>query len=110
MAINLRHSLVWASAGVLGVAALDACGSAEASPDAAASRVVRAAPVRVAAASIGEISVTTAYVATVQAQNLINEVPLATRRIEQISVDIGSEVAKGQVIANLSHGILDAQL
>jgi multidrug efflux pump subunit AcrA (membrane-fusion protein) len=54
--------------------------------------------------------VTTAYVATVQAQNLINEVPLATRRIEQISVDIGSEVAKGQVIANLSHGILDAQL
>ena len=92
------------------MAALDACGSAEASPKAAASRAVRAAPVRVAAASIAKISVTTAYVATVQAQNLINVVPLATRRIEQISVDIGSEVAKGQVIANLSHGILDAQL
>lgn len=110
MAINLRLSLVWAFAGVLGVAALAACGSAEASPDAAASRAVRAAPVRVAAASIGEISVTTAYVATVQAQDLINVVPLATGRTEQISVDIGSEVAKGQVIANLSHGILDAQL
>ena len=64
----------------------------------------------VVALAAGEISVTTAYVATVQAQNLINVVPLATRRIEQISVDIAPEVAKGQVIANLSHGILDAQL
>ena len=53
---------------------------------------------------------TTAYVATVQAQDLINVVPLATGRIEQISVVIGSQVAKGQIIANLSHGILDAPL
>ena len=94
---------------MLGVPALAACGSAATSPDAAASRAVRAAPVRVAAASIGEISVTAAYVATVQAQDLINVVPLATGRIEQISVDIRSEIAIGQVIANSSHGILDAQ-
>ena len=110
MTTDLKHSVIWVLAGVLGVATLAACGSAEASPEEAPSAAVRAAPVRVAAATVGEISVTTTYVATVQAQDLINVVPLATGRIEQLSVDIGSEVAKGQVIANLSHGILDAQL
>ena len=53
---------------------------------------------------------TTSYAAIVEPVNQVGVVPLATGRIDKLTVDVGSEVRKGQVIAALSHGTLDAQL
>jgi RND family efflux transporter MFP subunit len=89
---------------------LAACGSPQNPPPAAAVRGPRAITVRVAPAIIGNISVSTAYAAIVEAKDQVNVVPLATGRLEKLNVDVGSEVQRGQVIAELSHGILDAQL
>jgi RND family efflux transporter MFP subunit len=46
----------------------------------------------------------------VEAEDLVNVVPLRTGRVERLTVDVGSEVQKGQVIAELSGGSLGAQL
>ncbi len=45
-----------------------------------------------------------------EAEDLVNVVPLGSGRVERLTVDVGSEVRKGQVIAELSHGTLDARL
>jgi multidrug efflux pump subunit AcrA (membrane-fusion protein) len=50
------------------------------------------------------------YAATVSAKDQVNLVSLVTGRLEKLRVDVGSQVQKGQVIAELSHGTLDAQL
>ena len=66
--------------------------------------------VDVVPAKAGNISVMTSYAAIVEATDLVDVVPLATGRVEKLAVSVGSEVKQGQVIAELSHGALDAQL
>lgn len=94
----------------LGAGLLAACGPSSDPPAPAPARASRAATVRVAAATTGTIRVSTPYVAVVAAKDQVNLVPLVTGRLERLDADIGSEVQKGQVIAELSHGTLDAQL
>lgn len=94
----------------LGGGLLAACGSPQNPTPAAAVRAPWAITVRVAPAIIGNISVSTAYAAIVEAKEQVNVVPLVTGRVDKLNVDTGSEVQRGQVIAELSHGTLDAQL
>jgi multidrug efflux pump subunit AcrA (membrane-fusion protein) len=49
-------------------------------------------------------------VARVEARDQVDVMPLGTGRIQQLKVDVGSEVQEDQVIAVLSHGTLDAEL
>ena len=78
MSTKRQYSVVLVLVGALGMAVLAACGSAQNAPEAAPSAAARAVPVRVAAATMGEISLTTTYVAIVEARDLINVVPLVT--------------------------------
>lgn len=66
--------------------------------------------VSVAPAAAGSISASSVYVARVEARNQVDLVPLATGRIQQLNVDVGSEVREGQLIAELGHETLDAEL
>jgi multidrug efflux pump subunit AcrA (membrane-fusion protein) len=69
-----------------------------------------AVSVRVAPAVLGNITASSVYVARVEARNQVDVMPLGTGRIQQLKVDVGSEVQEGQVIAVVSHGTLDAEL
>jgi len=89
---------------------LAACGSPQVPDIAASPGEPQALVVDVAPAEVGNISVTTSYAAIVEAKDQVDVVPLAIGRVEKLTVDVGSEVQKGQVIAELSHGTLDAQL
>ncbi len=89
---------------------LTACGSKQSSSSAAAANVSRAIPVNAATATVGSISLKTTYSATVASAEVVNLSPLATGRIERLFVDIGSQVKKGQVIAELGRGTLEIQL
>jgi RND family efflux transporter MFP subunit len=89
---------------------LAACGSQQPPAASASSNKARAITVRAAPAFSGSISVTTTFSAIVEAEDLVDVVPLGTGRVEGLTVDVGSEVQKGQVIAELSGGSLEAQL
>ena len=93
-----------------GVVLLAACGTSGSPSEATSSLPPGTSAVGVAPATLGSISETTAYAAIVEAKDQVDVVPLATGRIERLTVDIGSEVREGQVIAQLSHGTYDAQL
>jgi RND family efflux transporter MFP subunit len=54
--------------------------------------------------------VSTVHAAIVEAKDQVNLVPLVTGRVEKLNVDIGTEVRQGQIIAELGHGTLEAQL
>lgn len=69
-----------------------------------------AVPVKVATAVIGDIGSRTIYVANVEAKDQVDLAPISTGLIEKLNVDIGDEVQEGQVLAELGHGTLDAQL
>ena len=103
-----RIALVLVAA--LGTGLLVACGSQQLPAASAASSAARAITVRAALAFSGSISVTTNYSAIVEAEDLVNVVPLGSGRVETLTVDVGSEVQEGQVIAELSVGSLAAQL
>ncbi len=89
---------------------LVACGSPQAPASLASSGDPRPVAVNVAPAKVGNIKVTTSYAAIVEATDLVEVVPLATGRVEKLAVNVGDEVKQGQLIAELSHGVLDAQL
>jgi len=89
---------------------LAACGSPQGPAAAASPGEPQAVAVNVAPAKVGNISVTTSYAAIVEAKDQVDVVPLAIGRVEKLTVDVGFEVQEGQVIAELSHGTLDAQL
>ena len=89
---------------------LAACGSQQPPAASASSNKARAITVRAAPAFSGSISVTTTFSAIVEAEDLVDVVPLGTGRVEGLTVDVGSEVQKSQVIAELSGGSLEAQL
>lgn len=86
------------------------CGTFSNSAAASSVRAPQAVPVRVVAASQGDLVVGADYAATVSARDQVNLVSLVTGRLEELRVDVSSPVKKGQVIAELSHGTLDAQL
>ena len=94
----------------LGAMFVAACGRPQVPPAAASSSKHREVAVNVAPATVGSIRVTASYAALVEPVDQVDVVSLATGRVEKLTVDIGSEVKKGQVIAELSHGALDAQL
>ncbi len=86
------------------------CGGANNSAAASSVRALPAVAVRAAPATQGALTVGVDYAATVSAKDQVNLVSLVTGRLEKLTVDVGSPVQKGQVIAELSHGTLDAQL
>ena len=94
----------------LGAALLAACGLQQAPLGAASPGQTGAEAVNVAPAPAGNINATTSYAAIVEATNLVDVVPQAKGWVEKLNVDTGSEIKQGQVIAELSHGTLDAQL
>ncbi|MBI3743345.1 MAG: efflux RND transporter periplasmic adaptor subunit [Chloroflexi bacterium] len=99
------------AAGVLALAA--ACGSSQpatTTTPAAPSGALKAVPVNVSPATIGTISLTTTFPATVDFAQQVNLSPLTAGRIEKVYVDLGAQVKQGQLIAELSHGTLDTQL
>jgi HlyD family secretion protein len=97
-------------AGLLSAMFLAACGP-PAPPTVLESMVeVRPIPVMVAAAATGSISIGSSYAATVAAYSSVDVVPLPTGRVEKVLVDVGNEVKKGQVVAELNRGALDAEL
>ena len=89
---------------------LAACGSPQAPASVTLLGEHQPVTVDVVPAKAGNISVMTSYAAIVEATDLVDVVPLATGRVEKLAVSVGSGVKQGQVIAELSHGALDAQL
>lgn len=110
IALDWKRGVVAIFLAGIGAALLTACGSPQAVPAAASSGQPRIVAVNVVPAATGSISVTKSYAAIVEARAQVDLVPLATGRLETLTVDIGSEVKKGEVIAELSHSTLDAQL
>ena len=94
----------------LGAALLAACGPQQAPTGPASPGQPGAVAVNVAPATVGSNSETKSYAAIVEPTNQVDVVPQAGGWVEKLNVDIGSEIEKGQVIAELSHGTLDAQL
>lgn len=93
----------------VGLAAFIACGSTQPISPGSSSRVPVAVTVGVAPATSGSISVRTTYAAVAEARNQVDMMPVSSGRTEALTVDVGSVVTGGQVLARLSHGTLDAQ-
>ena len=110
MELDWKQRITLILVAALGTALLTACGSEQLPAASAASNSARAITVRAAPAFLGSISVTTNYSAIVEAEDLVDVVPLGSGRVERLTVDVGSEVQAGQVIAELSGGSLPAQL
>ena len=70
------------------------------------------APISVGTAAIVRdiLSPTLSYSGNVQAQASVNLVPKITGRLEKLNADVGDEVKAGDVIAELDHDQLDAQV
>ena len=105
--MGLHRPLLLIVLAAFGVGLLASCATAQGGPPAAGPRAVAVGTVR---ASTGGIAVSTAYAGNVQSKEQVNVVPLSTGRIDKIYVDIGAEVKKGDLVAELSHDVLDAQL
>ena len=69
-----------------------------------------AIPITVAVVAQGTIAATLVYSGNVQARAQVNVVPRITGRIERLTVDIGDQVAQGDIIAELDRGALDSQV
>ena len=92
-----------------GMIMLVACGASP-PPTVSPSGLPEPVVVGVAPVAMGNISVATAYAAIVEEKDSVDLVTLGTGRLEKLNADVGSQVLKGQIIAELSHGTLDAQL
>ncbi len=110
MDLEWKQRIILALVAAFGTGLLFGCGSQQLPAASAAASGARAITVRAAPAISGSISLTTTYSAIAEAEDLVNVVPLRSGRIERLTVDVGSEVRKGQVIAELSGGSLEAQL
>ena len=71
----------------------------------------------VAAISVGTslilrdiLSPTLSYSGNVQARSSVNLVPKISARLEKLNADIGDDVSSGEVVAELDHAQLDAQV
>lgn len=105
--LGWKWGIIWVLMVSVGVGQLAACAPAQ-SPSAAASS--QANTFRTEPATLGGISVIKAYATIVEAKHKVDIVPTGAGRIEKLTVSVGSEVKKGQIMAELSHGTLDAQL
>ena len=105
-----KRAVVSVLLATLGAALLAACGPQQLPPRAASSGQPGDVAVSIPPATAGSISETASYAAIVEATNLVDVVPQGKGWVEKLNVDPGSEVKQGQVIAELSHGTLDAQL
>lgn len=90
--------------------AVTACAPGSNPTTATTPQAARIVSVRGASASVGTIGVSTTFPASVEAQETVNINPLASGLIQRLNVDVGAEVKKGDVLAELSHGTLDVQL
>ena len=106
----LRRMILALLAGLLGATVLVACGPPAPPTIEESMMEPRPVPVRVAPAATGSISVGSSYAATVAPYSSVDVVPLPTGRVERVLVDVGNEVKKGQVVAELNRGTLDAEL
>src|SRR6266487_1028751 len=70
------------------------------------------APISVGTAAIirDTLSPTLSYSGNVQASSSVNLVPKITGRLEKLNADVGDVVKAGDVIAELDHAQLDAQV
>ena len=96
-----KRVVVLVSLASLGAALLAACGPQQAPPGAASPGQPGAVAVNAAPATAGSISVSTSYAAIVEATNLVDVVPQGKGWVEKVNVDTGSEIKKGQVIAEV---------
>ena len=110
LAFDWKRRAVLVLVVALGLILLAACDALQPPPTVSSARQPAAVRVSIAPVTTGNISVTAAYAAIVEPKYQVDVVPLATGRIETLVVDIGSEVSEGEVVAELSHGTLDAQL
>ena len=110
MALKLHRGLVWAVILATVAVLLAACGASESSSGASSSLFPEVATVSVSPVITGNISATANYAAVVEARRMVDVAPLTTGRVESLTVDIGSDVREGQVIAELSQGTLEVQL
>ena len=95
---------------ILAAALLAACGPQPARSSPASFDQSGATAANSSTAETGRVSVAKSYAAVVEATNQVDVVPQAKGWVEKLNVEIGSEIKKGEVIAELSHGTLDAQL
>src|SRR5579883_1939120 len=99
------------------VVLLAACGAggrtptAQSPPAEGAGTLGTAAPL-VSVQPVGPTSLTTtlSYAGNIQARATVNVLPQATGRINRLTVDVGSSVKAGDLIAELDHAPLDAQV
>ena len=94
--LDWKRCVVLALVAVSGVGLLASCGTPQPPAVVASSRAIA---VDVAPATKGTITVTTIHAAVVEAKDRVDVIPLATGRIEKLTVDIGSKVQKGPVLA-----------
>jgi RND family efflux transporter MFP subunit len=105
--LDWKWGIIWVLTASVGVGQLAACAPPQSPPAAAYSQ---APTFRTEPATMGDISVKKTYATLVEAKNQVDMVPIGAGRIEKLTVSVGSEVKKGQIMAELSHGTLDAQL
>ena len=77
---------------------------------AAAPEEVSAAPVHVAPAETGDISLIYDYTGNVEAAQSVNVLPMAAGRVETVLVEVGDEVEAGDPIATVESDLYSAQM
>ena len=71
---------------------------------------LRPVPVTTAPVQLGDINALLAYSGNVQSRASVNIVPKSQGRLEQLYADVGDELDVGEVIGELDHATLDAQV
>jgi multidrug efflux pump subunit AcrA (membrane-fusion protein) len=91
---------------------LGSCIGAPGAPSTKPSGKTELAPVSVGSALVIRdiLSPTLSYSGNVQARTQVNLVPRISARLEKLSADVGDEVKAGDIIAELDHAQLDAQV
>ncbi len=98
------------SVAVLGVYGYRFVAGQRVAQQAAPAQTVAAVTVKTAPVVLGPISANLSYSGDVKAASQVSVLPKGIGRIEKLSVDVGSRVQKGDVIAELDAGSLKAQL
>ncbi len=89
---------------------LAGCGTGSSAGTAASAQAKAPTAVRLGKATVGEISTKLTYNADLQPKYLVNVLPKVSGRIVKLNVDLGSAVKKGDVIAEVEHTEVDAQM
>lgn len=98
---KINNKLISIGAVLLSVALLSSCGEAEAIPDKKKNEVVISVPVEVSELTTGDISSNYATTAVLEAKEEAFVVPRASGIIQEIFVEEGDYVKKGQVLAQI---------